>query len=47
MAKLYTRKKLASKKMLPKKQTIQFLLQYSKVVNFIKIGNMTFENIAN
>lgn len=47
MAKLYTSKKLATPKMLPKKQTIQFLLSYSKALSMVKVGNMTFETIAN
>lgn len=47
MAKIYTKRKLASKNLLPKKETISFLLSYSKVLNIIKIGNMNFETIAN
>jgi len=47
MAKLYTSKKLATPKMLPKKETIRFLIDYSKALSIVKIGNMTFETIAN
>lgn len=47
MAKLYSKRKLASTKMLPKKETIQFILNYSKALRIVKIGNMNFENIAN
>jgi hypothetical protein len=47
MAKLYSKKKLASTKMLPKKETLQFILQYSRALRIVKIGNMNFENIAN
>lgn len=47
MAKLYSKKKLASTKMLPKKETIQFILHYSKALRIVKIGNMNFETIAN
>jgi hypothetical protein len=47
MAKLYTSKKLATSKMLPKKETIQFLLNYSKALSIVKVGNMRFETIAN
>jgi len=47
MAKLYTRKKLATPKMLPKKETISFLLNYSKALSIVKVGNMSFETIAN
>ncbi len=47
MAKLYSKKKLATPEMLPKKETIDFLLSYSKVLTIVKTGNGTFENIAN
>jgi hypothetical protein len=47
MAKLYSKKKLASTKMLPKKETIQFILNYSKALRMVKVGNMNFETIAN
>lgn len=47
MAKIYSKKTLATPKMLPKKETISFLLNYSKALNIVKVGNMTFENIAN
>ncbi|WP_374551050.1 hypothetical protein [Flavobacterium sp.] len=47
MAKFYSDRKLASKKLLPKKETIQFILQYSKVLRVVKVGNLNFETIAN
>lgn len=47
MAKLYSQKKLASPKMLPKKETISFLLNYSKALSIIKVGKISFETIAN
>ncbi|WP_165764571.1 hypothetical protein [Flavobacterium cyanobacteriorum] len=49
MAKIYSEKKLAApKKMLPKKETINFLLNYSKALKVVKTsGNLTFESIAN
>jgi hypothetical protein len=47
MAKLYSKKKLASSKMLPKKETISFLLNYSKALSIVKVGNLNFETIAN
>ena len=47
MAKLYSKKALANTKMLPKKETINFLLNYSKALNVIKVGNMNFEILAN
>lgn len=47
MAKIYSKKELATPRMLPKKETIKFLVSYSKALNMIKIGKNTFENIAN
>jgi len=47
MAKLYSKKALANTKMLPKKQTISFILNYSKALNVVKVGNLNFEIIAN
>ncbi|GGC93435.1 hypothetical protein GCM10011508_20840 [Flavobacterium lutivivi] len=47
MAKLYSDRKLATKKLLPKKETIQFILQYSKALRVVKVGNLNFETIAN
>lgn len=47
MAKLYSKKELATTKMLPKKETIDFLLNYSKVLKIMKVGNLNFETIAN
>ncbi len=47
MAKLYSKKALATTKMLPKKETIQFILNYSKALKIIKIGGKNFEIIAN
>jgi hypothetical protein len=47
MAKLYSKKALATTKMLPKKETIQFILNYSKALKIIKIGSKNFEIIAN
>ncbi|WP_165396051.1 hypothetical protein [Flavobacterium sp. J27] len=47
MAKLYSKQKLAPKHMLPKKETIAFILNYSKALSIKKMGNMSFEIIAN
>ncbi|WP_169630190.1 hypothetical protein [Flavobacterium humi] len=47
MAKLYTKKKKATPKMLPKKETVNFLLNYSKALRIVKIGDVNFETIAN
>jgi hypothetical protein len=45
MAKLYSEKKL--KKMSPKKETIDFLLNYSKALRISNYKNIQFENILN
>ena len=47
MAKLYSKKKLAASKMLPKKETISFILNYSKALSITKVGKFQFETIAN
>ena len=47
MAKLYSKKKLAPQMMLPKKETISFLLNYSKALSIHKVGTSSFEIIAN
>lgn len=48
MAKLYSKKKLATQKeMLPKKETVSFLLNYSKALSITKVGKLQFETIAN
>jgi len=47
MAKIYSEKKLAVTEMLPKKETIDFLLNYSKALKIVKTGKLTFETIAN
>jgi hypothetical protein len=47
MAKLYSKRTLATTKMLPKKETVNFILNYSKALNIIKVGNKNFEIIAN
>lgn len=47
MAKLYFPKKLATQKMAPKKETISFLLNYSKALSIKKVGKLSFEFIAN
>ena len=47
MAKLYSKKKLAPQMILPKKETISFLLNYSKALSIHKVGKSTFEIIAN
>ena len=48
MPKNYSKKEvLATPKMSPKKETISFLLSFSKALSIIKVGKNTFENIAN
>ena len=47
MDKIYSRKSLVAPSMKPKKETISFLLNYSKAMSFIKVGKMNIEVIAN
>ncbi|MEO8517444.1 MAG: hypothetical protein ABI426_11890 [Flavobacterium sp.] len=47
MAKLYTKKKNANPKMLPKKETVNFILNYSKALRIVKVGEVDFEIISN
>lgn len=47
MAKIYPQEALKGSKILPKKETIQFLLNYSKVLNILKVGKMSIEILAN
>lgn len=47
MAKIYSKKTLATTQMQPKKETISFLLNYSKALNYIKVKGLKFESIAN
>lgn len=47
MAKIYSKQALEVSKKLPKKETIQFLLNYSKALNVIKVGKMSIEMMAN
>ena len=47
MAKIYSKKTLVSKERKPSKETISFLLSYSKALSIIKIDNKSFEIISN
>ncbi len=47
MAKIYSKKSLATPKMQPKKETVSFLLNYSKALSYMKVGKMKIEHIAN
>ena len=47
MAKIYSKKTLVINSMKPKKDTVSFLLNYSKALYFIKTGKMNIEMVAN
>lgn len=47
MAKIYSKEKLASSKLIPKKETIRFILSYSAAYSVVKIGNRNYEILAN
>ena len=47
MAKIYSKKSVAYTNMKPKKETISFLLNYSKALSYLKVGGLKSENIAN
>lgn len=47
MAKIYSKKALASKDLKPKKEVVSFLLNYSQALTIVKIENKSFEIIAN
>ena len=47
MAKIYSKKKNEFPKMLPRKETVNFILNYSKVLRIDKIGAGIFESILN
>ena len=47
MAKIYFKKTLVTPSMKPKKETVSFLLNYSKALSFIKAGKMNIEVLAN
>ncbi len=47
MAKIYPQEALKGSKILPKKETIQFLLNYSKALNIFKVGKKSIEVLAN
>lgn len=47
MAKIYSKKALVSKIMKPSKETVSFLLSYSKALSIIKIDNKVYEIISN
>jgi hypothetical protein len=47
MAKIYSKKSLASKDLKPKKEVVSFLLKYSQALTVVKIEDKKFEIIAN
>lgn len=47
MAKIYSKKALASKDLKPKKEVVSFLLNYSRSLTVVKIEDKSFEIIAN
>lgn len=47
MAKIYSKKSLVVNKMKPKKETISFLLNYSKALSVLKVNDKSFEIMAN
>jgi hypothetical protein len=47
MAKIYLKKKNPSVVMSPKKETVNFILNYSKALRIDKVGEIVFETILN
>ncbi|SMP17602.1 hypothetical protein [Flavobacterium hercynium] len=47
MAKIYSKKALASKILKPKKEVVSFLLNYSQALTVVKIDEKSYEIIAN
>ena len=47
MAKIYFKKKNATTEMLPKKETVNFILNYSKALRIEKLGDVVYEIILN
>ena len=47
MAKIYSKKALATQDLKPKKEVVSFLLSYSQALTIVKIENKNFEIIAN
>jgi len=47
MAKIYSKKELASQNLKPKKEVVSFLLNYSQALTVVKVKDKNFEIIAN
>jgi len=47
MAKIYSKKALASQDLKPKKEVVSFILNYSQALTVVKVDDKSFEIIAN
>lgn len=47
MAKLYTKETNATQKMSPKKETVDFILNYSKALKVVQVANEKIEIFSN
>ncbi|WP_396179199.1 hypothetical protein [Flavobacterium sp.] len=47
MAKIYSKKSVANANIKPRKETISFLLNYSKALSYLKVNGLKVEVIAN
>ena len=47
MAKLYTKKTITTQNKLPKKETVDFILNYSKALQVVKVAEKDFELLVN
>ncbi len=47
MAKIYSEKSVTASAMSPKKETVNFLINYSKALKIVRVGKMTFECVVN
>ena len=47
MAKIYFKRAVKLSKMQPKKETVSFLLQFSKALSYLKVDGKKFEIISN
>ena len=47
MAKIYSKKIIVTPKLNPKKETISFLLNFSKALTVFKTKNMVIETLSN
>lgn len=47
MAKIYSKKNATVSELKPKKEVVSFLLNYSRSLSYVKIGNKKIEIISN